>query len=95
MSEHVLNFGRAAKVTQLTSVKLTLSDGCCSTAAEWNASLGLRCCDTIQMGGVGFYPRVLFMGFLQDNTVATVYIHIVLCSEHIIPAITKSHNVAT
>jgi hypothetical protein len=70
MSEHVLNFGRAAKVTQSTSVKLALSDGCCSTAAEWNALLGWRC-------------------------LATVYIHIVLCSEHIIPAVTKSHNVAT
>jgi hypothetical protein len=35
-------------------------------------------------GGMGSYPRVLFMGFLQQNTMAmtVVYIHVVLCNEH-------------
>jgi hypothetical protein len=46
-------------------------------------------------GGMGFYPRVLFMGFLREDTVAIVYIHVVLCSERIIPAVTKLRNIAT
>jgi hypothetical protein len=45
--------------------------------------------------GMGFYPAVLFVGFLQQNIVAVVYIHVGLCNEHTIPAVTKSHNTAT
>jgi len=53
---------------------------------------------TVQLrfrGVMVVYPRVLFMVFLQRNIVAIVYIQVVLCSEHIIPAVTKLHNAAT
>ena len=86
-SKHSLSFIHAAKGTWTTNISVPYVTVFCCSGMEYIAGLA----GVLLRGGMRFYCRILFMGFLPQNTLALTIVHI-LVTFHNVHTLTIFHD---